>query len=233
MENGKLKAFLKKIELFQNFTDDELSEIIKITEKKIFKENTILFEEHFERKEIFIVKKGEVELFKKSAFGEIKSITQFQKYDFIGEGAVVDDSPHSTSAKTISESELFIIRSDELKILLGKKGNMAVKIFTEIAHIISRRMSHAASRMMNVGAQYVSGRSRKEHDLLGWRNVPDEFYYGVQTLRARENFNISGIYISFFPSIIIAFAPIHTSSPTSMSVNSIGFCLQLTSPSIG
>ena len=206
MENGKLKAFLKKIELFQNFTDDELSEIIKITEKKILNENTILFEEHFERKEIFIVKKGEVELFKKSAFGEIKSITQFQKYDFIGEGAVVDDSPHSTSAKTISESDILVIRSEELKILLGKNGNMAVKIFTEIAHIISRRMSHAASRMMNVGAQYVSGRSRKEHDLLGWRNVPDEFYYGVQTLRARENFNISGINISFFPSIIIAFA---------------------------
>ena len=206
MENGKLKAFLKKTELFQSLNDNELQEIISITEIKEFEKDSILFEEHFERKNIYVIKKGSVELFKKSAFGEIVHITQFQKYDFIGEGAVVDDSPHSTSAKTLCKSEIYIIPSEKLKTLLSKNGDLSIKIFTEISHIISRRMSHAAVRLINVGAQYVSGRSRKEHDLLGWRNVPGEFYYGVQTLRARENFNISGINISFFPSIITAFA---------------------------
>ncbi len=33
---------------------------------------------------------------------------------------------------------------------------------------------------------------RKEHDFLGELDVPDEVYYGVQTLRAMENFNITG-----------------------------------------
>ena len=33
---------------------------------------------------------------------------------------------------------------------------------------------------------------RKEHDFLGEMEVPDDVYYGVQTLRARENFNITG-----------------------------------------
>jgi len=206
MKTEKLQSFLKKIELFQNFNDDELTDIIYLTEKKIFEKDTILFEENFERRNRNIIKKGEVLLFKKSTFGEIKYITQFQKFDFIGEGSIVDDSPHSTSAITLTDSEIYIIHSEKLKTLLKEKGNIAVKIFTQISHIISRRMSHAATRMINVGAQYVSGRSRKEHDLLGYRNVPSEFYYGVQTLRARENFNISGINISFFPSIIIAFA---------------------------
>ena len=32
---------------------------------------------------------------------------------------------------------------------------------------------------------------RKEHDFLGELEVADEVYYGVQTLRAMENFNIS------------------------------------------
>ncbi len=206
MENSKLKSFLKKIELFQNLNDDELQEIISIINKKDFEKDEILFEEHFERKNIYIIKSGGVELFKKSAFGAITHITQFQKFDFIGEGAVVDDSPHSTSAKVLCKSEIYIIPADNLKSLLIKNGSLSIKIFTEISHIISRRMSHAATRMISIGAQYVSGRSRKEHDLLGYRNVPDEYYYGVQTLRARENFNISGINISFFPVIIKAFA---------------------------
>jgi len=31
--------------------------------------------------------------------------------------------------------------------------------------------------------------TRLEHDLLGEREVPNEHYYGIQTLRAVENFN--------------------------------------------
>lgn len=33
---------------------------------------------------------------------------------------------------------------------------------------------------------------RKEHDFLGELEVPDDVYYGVQTLRAKENFQITG-----------------------------------------
>ncbi|MEE4196975.1 MAG: aspartate ammonia-lyase [Bacteroidales bacterium] len=60
--------------------------------------------------------------------------------------------------------------------------------------------------MLNVAAQYESGRTRKEHDLLGDREVPTEYLYGVQTLRAIENFNISGVTLNFFPVIIESLA---------------------------
>lgn len=47
---------------------------------------------------------------------------------------------------------------------------------------------------------------RVEHDLLGDRRVPAEAYYGVHTLRAIENFPITGIAISTYPDLIIALA---------------------------
>jgi len=34
---------------------------------------------------------------------------------------------------------------------------------------------------------------RIEHDFLGEKQIPDNCYYGVQTLRARDNFQITGI----------------------------------------
>lgn len=37
---------------------------------------------------------------------------------------------------------------------------------------------------------------RVEYDLLGERQVPQEAYYGVHTLRAKENFDISGTTVS-------------------------------------
>src|SRR5690606_26003977 len=51
-------------------------------------------------------------------------------------------------------------------------------------------------------------RTRTEKDLLGERQVPDDALYGVQTLRALENFPISGTPLREFPSLIEALAAV-------------------------
>src|SRR5262245_41226504 len=48
--------------------------------------------------------------------------------------------------------------------------------------------------------------SRIEHDLLGDKAVPADAYYGVQTARALENFNISGVELRLYPDLIRGFA---------------------------
>ena len=53
-----------------------------------------------------------------------------------------------------------------------------------------------------------AGHFRTEHDLLGDREVPAEAYYGVHTLRAVENFPITGTPISIYPELIKALAAI-------------------------
>ncbi|MEO6865416.1 MAG: aspartate ammonia-lyase [Gemmatimonadaceae bacterium] len=49
---------------------------------------------------------------------------------------------------------------------------------------------------------------RIEHDLLGERAVPADALYGVQTLRALENFPISGTFVGQFPTLIAALASV-------------------------
>lgn len=44
--------------------------------------------------------------------------------------------------------------------------------------------------------------TRTESDLLGRREIPTDAYYGVQTLRALENFQISGVPISHYPELV-------------------------------
>ncbi len=48
--------------------------------------------------------------------------------------------------------------------------------------------------------------TRLEHDLLGDRQVPAHVYWGVHTLRAVENFPISGTPISIYPDLLKALA---------------------------
>ena len=47
---------------------------------------------------------------------------------------------------------------------------------------------------------------RVEHDLIGDRQVPADAYYGVHTLRALENFPITGTSISIYPDLVQALA---------------------------
>lgn len=47
---------------------------------------------------------------------------------------------------------------------------------------------------------------RREKDLLGVRDVPQSALYGVQTLRARENFEITGIKLKHFSQLVNALA---------------------------
>lgn len=202
MVNENVLAFLEKIELFRGLNADEFQLLVKSVKEKTYKPNELLFRENGPREDIFIIYEGEVELFKSSAYGVELKLTYFGKGDFLGEGSWANDSPHSTSARALVATTVYSISKEFFAV----NAATTLKIFSNIARVISRRMRHANSRMINPAAQYESGRTRREHDLLGDRDVPFESYYGVQTLRGIENFNISGVTLNFFPSLIDALA---------------------------
>jgi len=48
--------------------------------------------------------------------------------------------------------------------------------------------------------------TRTERDLLGEKQIPSDAYYGVQTARALENFQLSGVLINHYPGFVEAWA---------------------------
>jgi len=55
------------------------------------------------------------------------------------------------------------------------------------------------------GAAFAQN-TRTEKDLLGEKQIPADAYYGVQTARALENFQISGVKTNFYPDYVKAYA---------------------------
>jgi aspartate ammonia-lyase len=206
MEKSVIKEFLKQIQLFKGLNELQVEAICDKVIVENYDANNMVFTENNIRKNLFLIFDGEVELFKRTAYGEEKRLSIFSKYDFLGEGALMDDSPHSTSARATINSIIVTLSRDSFKELMKEQNETALEILASIARVISRRISAANTRVINVAAQYQSGRTRIEHDLLGDREVPLEYFYGIQTLRALENFNISGVTLNFYPVIIEALA---------------------------
>ena len=200
MDNDKILNFIKGIELFQGLSHKEFNTLSESIEESTFKSKEFLFEENGERKDLFLIYEGEVELFKKNIYNEEKRLSYFTKGDFLGEGSWSSDSKHSTSARAIELTHVLTVKKE----YFAQNGASALKILSNISQVISRRMRHANNRMVNVAAQYVAGETRKEHDLLGYRNVPNQAYYGIQTMRGIENFNISGVSLNFYPVLVQA-----------------------------
>src|SRR5215472_13617604 len=55
---------------------------------------------------------------------------------------------------------------------------------------------------------HMSSGRRSERDLLGEREVPGQVYWGIHTLRAIENFQISGTPISAYPDLVNGLAAV-------------------------
>jgi len=206
MQKSEIKNFLKRIELFKGLNQIQLDIIIEKLKVEEHKTGTMIFNQNNIRQNLYIIVDGEIELFRRTPYGGEKRLSVFGKLDFLGEGALMDDSPHSTSARTTAETTTLALSREKFKELLAEHSNIALDILSKIARVISRRISSANTKVVNLAAQYQSGRTRSEHDLLGDREVPHEFYYGVQTLRAIENFSISGVTLNFHPVIIQALA---------------------------
>src|SRR5437660_76842 len=51
-------------------------------------------------------------------------------------------------------------------------------------------------------AQSTQAKPRIEKDLLGEKEIPADAYYGVQTARALENFQLSGVPINHYPGFV-------------------------------
>ncbi|MDX5340160.1 MAG: aspartate ammonia-lyase [Cyclobacteriaceae bacterium] len=60
--------------------------------------------------------------------------------------------------------------------------------------------------LMLVGLSIQAQQTRTESDLLGEKEIPADAYYGVQTLRALENFPVSGVKTNFYPDYVKAYA---------------------------
>jgi aspartate ammonia-lyase len=57
-----------------------------------------------------------------------------------------------------------------------------------------------------IGLSSYAQEFRMEKDLLGEKKIPANAYYGVQTARALENFQISGVETNFYPDYVRAYA---------------------------
>ena len=128
--------------------------------------------------------------------------------DSFGEGSLLDDYPHSTSALVKEPAEVLEIPREAIATIAAEQPELYSRLVAGAVQLIVGQVRSASGRFAGRESVYLSGAVRREKDLLGEREIPDRHYYGIQTQRAVENFPITGIAIAQYPQLINALAAV-------------------------
>ena len=199
-------ATLKSVVLFQHLTDEDLHEVAQRITTRIYKLGEYLFHAGTERTELMIIQSGEVEIFQ--GVGEAqKPVARLGEGNFIGEGAMLGGEPHATNCRAVVDTRVLSLERRAIDEIFGRSPDATRKMLSQVARVMTYRLTYASYGYLGLAVPALpGGRQRVEHDLLGERQVPADAYYGIQTLRGVENFDITGIPLAHYPQFIRALA---------------------------
>jgi aspartate ammonia-lyase len=171
-----------------------------------YEPDALLFREGDARSLMAVIVSGSVAIAKTEGTGRETTLVTLGAGESVGEGILLDDATHGTTARVLERAELLILDAAEVRALLAERPQLFAALVARAARTISQRLRSADATLIGRGRPmgFAGSGTRTEHDLLGEREVPDEALYGVQTLRALENFPITGTPLREFPELIAA-----------------------------
>jgi len=200
-------AALRGHPLLHAMEPDELRFLVQLAEVRTLPSGTHVFRESEPRRAFGVVLGGRVEI-RRGAEPGAEVVFVLHEGDSYGEGSLLEEYPHSTSAVVVDDARVVEISRDKLRVVIEERPELYGKLALAAARVISSRLRNTGTRVPGRGASYLSGELREETDLLGSRTINHDAYFGIQTLRATENFPITGIAISQYPRLIEALAAV-------------------------
>jgi aspartate ammonia-lyase len=184
---------------------EELAAVLQRGMAVTYKAGDYLFHESTPRQWLGLVIEGEVDLVR-GQHGNSVLLGVAQPGAILSEGVMLDDTPHGTSGRTNQGATLWQISRAELDAVRAATPELFYRLVGQVARRMGDRLRAASERLAkDAGAPALSD-VRREHDSLGEREVPNNAYYGVQTIRAIENFPFSGIHVRHYEHFVRALA---------------------------
>src|SRR5215207_1211486 len=209
MSTTTIRDRLRALPFLDGLTDSAYHQLARLVTSVQYDTDDVLFEEGSPRSFLAMVVTGAVAIEKQMSGRRIRLVT-LGAGEAVGEGLLLDDSKHGTSARALQSTDAYVLKAEKVHDMLREHPQLYAALVGRAARAISQRLAATDATIVGRGRTLGFGghRVRVEHDLLGDREIPDEALYGVQTLRALENFPITGVALREFPTLVEALAAV-------------------------
>jgi len=157
-------SLLHQVPLFKHLSEEQLTRLSEICNRKGFKAGTVLFREKEPGDVFYIIVSGSVKVFTSNAVGEEKILSVFQAGDNFGELSLIDGKPRSASAQVLEDSMFLTLRGSEFIQLLKAYPDMSLTIMQELCRRIRETNEHVYD------LTFVDARTRVLKNLIIFAN---------------------------------------------------------------
>ncbi|MCB1204920.1 MAG: aspartate ammonia-lyase [Verrucomicrobiae bacterium] len=185
---------------------EELKRFAANGKNRKFATGDYLFHQSAPRRFFGIVLRGKINL-QRGLAGRSVTIACLTEGAMIGETLFIDELDHSVSGLALEDTEVWVVTKEAIEQFRLEQPEIFHRMVARAARRLSLRLRETTEMLVRSGIERapVTG-YRREHDSLGEREVSNTHYYGIQTMRAVENFPFSGVRLSHFQHLVNAFA---------------------------
>lgn len=196
--------YLVNIGVFEHLSEDDRASLSDVVDEVEVKAGQTLFEAGDPGDSLFIVVKGEIELFIKDTAGQKIVLHTAQRGDMFGELAMLDSGPRTATALVLEDSEVLVLDRDDLMLLFQRKPEAALHMLASLGSLTRKADALLRTRVSRNVNEEVEGHStvlQRVADWIAW------FSGSMLFLMINGAWFISWIVINTLPVGIPAFDP--------------------------
>jgi CRP-like cAMP-binding protein len=144
------EEILKTVSIFSGLGQEEIRRLAKICSERRYHEAEIIFVEHTEGDELFVILEGEVSISLELASEEdAMPLVLLRAGDVFGELSVVDESPRSATARSLRGCRVVVIGKEALDALMESDHDLGFKVMRNLARLVSKRVRSANQKILD------------------------------------------------------------------------------------
>ena len=164
-------GMLAKNELFEQLTEEDRAQLALVVDRRELTAGTTLFQAGEPGESLFVVSRGEVELFIKDTAGQKIVLTVARDGEIFGELALLDRGARTATALALVDTELLELDRDDLLLLFQKTPEAAVRLLAAVGHMTRKAdelLQTRVSRNVNIEVEENLSTLQKIADWIAW-----------------------------------------------------------------
>ncbi|MBI3182551.1 MAG: cyclic nucleotide-binding domain-containing protein [Myxococcales bacterium] len=133
--------------LFEMLSNQELEYVAELSRPRRFAAGQVIFEEGELGDSLYVIAGGEVEVMRRDASGEQKTIAVLGAPEFFGEMSLIDKEYRSATVRARSDAELLHLTAENLTTFRKQHRDGFTFVVINIARVISSRLREANTRL--------------------------------------------------------------------------------------
>lgn len=150
MAKSKTKNETNEIQVFEDFTDDEVLTISKYSEKKFFQRDEIVFEEKSKDDSLYVVLKGRLQAFAHTENGDKIPLSHIEQGEVFGELSFLDGKQRSATILAVEDVELLQLTRKQFQKMSKSNPTISSKLISDLARVVSLRLRNADKFIVDI-----------------------------------------------------------------------------------